>query len=67
MQDPVGAHEQVRDALIRYVETAFATQFPSVEAERLNLLRQPGILSQEPFIEPLPQYETSGLLLEGPR
>lgn len=61
MRDPVGAHEQVREALIRYVETAFATQFPSVEAERLQLLRQPGTLSQEPFIEPMPQYETSGL------
>lgn len=61
MQDPVGAHEQVRDALIRYVGTAFATQYPSLEKERLELLQGAGVLTQEPYLEPLPQYVSTGL------
>lgn len=37
---------------------AFGTQFPSIEAEREQLLRTPGIFHQEPWIEPLPRYQT---------
>src|SRR5437879_1658023 len=58
--DPVGAFSKVRESLILYVKTAFGTQFPSFEREREDLLRRPGVLCQEPWIEPLPQYEGSG-------
>lgn len=58
--DPVGAFEQVRDNFILYLKTAFGTRFPSVERDRENLLRWPGVLCQEPWIEPLPRYKSSG-------
>ena len=60
MRDPVGAYERIKDSVISYIETAFATRFSSLEAERRALLRGPAALSQEPWIEPLPRYESSG-------
>jgi DEAD/DEAH box helicase domain-containing protein len=60
MNDPIGAFDKVRESFILYVKTAFGTQFPGLELERERLLRQPGLICQEPWIEPLPQYETSG-------
>jgi len=64
MLDPVGAFERIRDKFILYVQTAFGTRFPSLEDEREGLLKQPGILNQEPWIEPLPRYEGSGKTIE---
>ena len=60
MDDPVGAFEKVRESYLLYVKTAFATQYPGLEAERDSILRQAGVISQEPWIEPLPRYESSG-------
>lgn len=60
MRDPIGAFETIRDNFLLYVKTAFATQFPGVERERIRLLKQPGAFAQEPWIEPMPQYESSG-------
>ena len=60
MKDPVGTYTRITDSLISYIETAFATRFPSLEAERRALLQQPATLSQAPWIEPLPQYQSSG-------
>ncbi len=58
--DVVSAFEKVRESYIGYVKTAFGTQFPGLEAERERLLRQPGVIFQEPWIEPRQQYESSG-------
>ncbi len=60
MKDPVGTYRRITDSLISYIETAFATRFPSLEAERRALLQRPATLSQAPWIEPLPQYQSSG-------
>src|SRR5260370_38576727 len=60
MEDPIGAFDRVRESLILYVRTAFSTQFTGLELERERLLTRPGLISQEPRIEPLPHYETSG-------
>src|SRR5690606_17957454 len=57
MKDPIGTFELLRDNFILYVKTAFSTQFPALETERERLLREPGVFTQEPWIEPLPQYE----------
>lgn len=58
MNDPIGTFENIRDNYILYLKTAFGTQFPGLELERESLLRHPGILNQEPWIEPLPKYTT---------
>ncbi len=60
MNDPIGAFDRVRESFILYVKTAFGTQFPGLELERERLLRQPGLICHEPWVEPLPRYETSG-------
>src|SRR5258708_27012157 len=59
LTDPIGAFEQVRESLILYIKTAFGTQFPGFERERERLLRRPAVLSQEPWVEPLPRYLSS--------
>lgn len=58
MNDPIGAFEAIRDNFILYLKTAFGTQFPGLEREREAMLRLPGILNQQPWIEPLPRYQT---------
>ncbi len=60
MNDPAGAFQNVRESVISYIKTAFGTQFPGLERERERLLRVPGTICQEPWIEPLPRYESSG-------
>ena len=63
--DVIGAFERVRDSYIDYVKTAFGTQYPGLEAERERLLRQPGAICQEPWIEPIPRYRSSGKKIGG--
>ena len=64
MNDPIGAFEKIRDNFILYLKTAFSTQFPGLEREREEMLKQPGILNQEPWIEPLPRYQTGKSLAD---
>ena len=56
----MGAFNRVRESVLQYVKTAFGTQFEGLERERERLLRGPGAISQEPWIEPLPRWESSG-------
>ncbi len=60
MIDPIGAFDQIKENFILYIKTAFGTRFQSIEDERENLLNTNGILCQEPWIEPLPRYKSSG-------
>lgn len=57
MIDPTGSFEEIRENLLLYIKTAFATQYPAIEREREELLRAPGALHREPWIEPLTRYE----------
>lgn len=58
MNDPIGAFRKIQDNFLLYIKTAFGTQYPSIEHERERLLRQPGVFSQTPWVEPLPRYQT---------
>lgn len=60
MRDPAVAFQRIRDAYLAYVQTAFGTQFPSFETDRQRLLAMQGAIAQEPWIEVLPRYESSG-------
>src|ERR1022692_3830077 len=57
MIDPLGSFEQIKENLLLYIRTAFATQFPAVEEERERLLRSQGTLYRDPWIEPLARYK----------
>lgn len=58
MIDPIGSFDDIQRNFILYIKTAFATKFPSFERDREALLNRPGIFRQEPWIEPLPRYQT---------
>lgn len=58
--DVIESFDKVRESYIDYVKTAFGTQFPGFEQEREDLLRAPGAICQEPLIEPIPRYRSSG-------
>jgi len=60
MRDPISSFEVIKENFIRYVETAFGTKFPSVEKERYDLLNYDKVLFRKPWIEPLPDYISSG-------
>ena len=60
--DPVGAQIELEEQLKRYVKSAFGTDSPSFEEERGRLLDTPGVFFQEPYIEVLPEYQTSVLV-----
>jgi len=61
MYDPIGAFDKIRHNFLLYIKTAFGTRFPEIEQERARRLDQPGIFYQEPWIEPLPRYQRSGM------
>jgi len=60
MKDPIGSFETIKENFIRYVKTAFGTKFQGVEKERYDLLNYDKVLYRKPWIEPLPDYVSSG-------
>lgn len=60
MKDPIGSFETIKENFIRYVKTAFGTKFESIEKERYDLLNYDKVLYRKPWIEPLPDYVSSG-------
>lgn len=62
--DPVGAWEELKANLARYVKSAFGTDSPSFEADRQALLDTTGVFFQEPYLEILPAYEVGKSLGE---
>ena len=64
MKDPIGSFEIIKNNFIRYVETAFGTKFPGLEKERNDLLNYDKALYRKPWIEPLPDYISSGKTID---
>ena len=56
MDNPIQAYEDIKDGIRRYIKSAFKTNSPTFEAERDALLRRPGVLFQDAYIEPMPAY-----------
>ncbi|MEQ5840444.1 DEAD/DEAH box helicase [Paraburkholderia acidicola] len=57
MLDPIGATHRIRDFFLSYLETAFRIRDKNVQFARRQLLSQPGTLTTEEFLEPVPRYE----------
>ena len=62
-RDPLRILKDTRDNLVRYIQTAFGTRYPSLEQERKTLLETKETLFQTPYIEPILEY-TKGKRLE---
>lgn len=60
MKDPIGSFETIKENFIRYVKTAFGTKFKGIEKERYDLLNYDKVFYRKPWIEPLPDYVSSG-------
>lgn len=56
MRDPIGTYEGIQQAIKKYITTAFRTDSPTFESERKALLDINGVLFQEAYVEPLPEY-----------
>ncbi|TXE11402.1 DEAD/DEAH box helicase [Algoriphagus aquimarinus] len=59
MIDPIGTFTNIRDRYISYIETAFGTRFEEFNEARRKLLHQSGVLYQQPWVEPIPDYKSS--------
>lgn len=60
MIDPIGSFEKIRDFYIAYLDTEFRVIDEGLMEERRNIFRQPGMLTTEPYFEPIPRYRSSG-------
>ena len=63
MHDVIGSYQRLERLYRLYLRSAFPLRSRALAGERDALLRQVGILSQPPLIEPVPVYESSGLTL----
>lgn len=64
MKDPIGAFERIQSSTKRYITSAFATDSTSFEEDRKALLDTVGVLFQEPYVEPIPAYESGKKLAD---
>ncbi|MFG1768318.1 DEAD/DEAH box helicase [Nocardia salmonicida] len=61
---PSAVHGRLSEYFQRYYDTAYSLRDASVGEELKELLRTPGVLFQEPYLELLPQYAQSAQTLE---
>ncbi|WP_390348812.1 DEAD/DEAH box helicase [Variovorax boronicumulans] len=64
MIDPIGSLERIREFWLSYLDTAFRIADPDLAKARRRLLRSPGALTTELFLEPVARYMESEHALE---
>lgn len=64
MIDPIGGFERLRDFFLTYLDTAYRIRHSGLSETRRQLLREPGTLAAEPYLEPVPRYQTCEYSLE---
>ncbi len=61
---PSGAASHLKESIASYIESQYRISHPLVFAERASLLRERGVIAQDPFIEATPAFATARLLSE---
>jgi DEAD/DEAH box helicase domain-containing protein len=61
---PTAVYQEIRDAYLRYVDTAYWLRSPDLMAERRALLEQGSALFTDPLLEPVLPYDADDDLLE---
>ena len=56
-ENPVSVYESIKDAYLRYYDTAFWLRDEQLRAERRALLEKPGVIFTDPLIEPVLPYD----------
>ena len=65
MATPTTVFQRLRSELFRYYGTPYRIRDDAVSLERLHLLDREGLTWREPWLEPIPDYRTTGQMLEG--
>ena len=61
---PSQAADHLKESIASYIESQYRISHPLVFAERASLLREHGVIAQDPFIEATPAFATARLLAE---
>ncbi|WP_180055201.1 MULTISPECIES: DEAD/DEAH box helicase [unclassified Acinetobacter] len=64
MLDPIGAYHDILELYLSYLETVYRLRREDLSQARQKLLRKPGSLMPEPFIEPILRYKPAKIRLE---
>ena len=59
---PSESAEHLKESIASYIESQYRISHPLVFGERAALLRQPGVIAQEPFIEATPAFAPAHFL-----
>lgn len=57
--NPISVYDGIREAYLRYYDTAFALRDPGLAAERRRMLQRDGVIFTDPVLEPLFPYEST--------
>ena len=52
----------LKESIASYLESQYRVSHPLVFDERAHLLRQPGVIAQDPFIESTPAFSTGSFI-----
>lgn len=63
MFDIVGSWHRIHQTYLKYIESSFPLNHETLNLERQKLLNESRFLAQQPLIEPVPVYQSSGLTL----
>ena len=61
---PNQAFDHIKELVVQYLETTYRISNPIIYAERGEILRQSGIVAQEPFVELTPNFPTAHKLAD---
>lgn len=64
MRNPIADFESIREFYLTYLDTAFRIGDASIRRRRRELLERDGTLCREPYVEPIPRYETAPVRIE---
>lgn len=64
MSNPISVFERLREEFFRYYGTPYRVRYAAIEKERRRLLDRAGSTWQEPWIEPISEYQLTGLGFE---
>ncbi len=64
MTNPYSVFDRLRREFFRYYDTPYRVRYPQVEFERRQLLNREGVTWREPWIEPITEYQLTGVGVE---
>src|SRR5712691_983799 len=62
MDDPIGLADSLSQLYRKYLDSALPLRDERLMQERRHLYEEPGVLFQEPLLEPIPRYEETSTL-----